>query len=35
MLAEPTQELLVDDNRELLGELIAVIEAESGFEVVA
>jgi DNA-binding NarL/FixJ family response regulator/EAL domain-containing protein (putative c-di-GMP-specific phosphodiesterase class I) len=32
--AEPTRVLLVDDNPGLLGELIAVIEAEPGFEVV-
>jgi DNA-binding NarL/FixJ family response regulator len=34
VLAEPTRVLLVDDNRDLLGELIAVIEAEPGFDVV-
>ena len=33
-LAEPTRVVLVDDNRDLLGELISVIEAEPGFEVV-
>ena len=34
VLAEPTRVLLVDDNLDLLSELIAVIEAEPGFEVV-
>ena len=34
VLAEPIRVLLVDDNRDLLGELIAVIEAEPGFDVV-
>ncbi len=34
VLAEPTRVLLVDDNHDLLGELIAVIEAEPGFDVV-
>ncbi len=34
LLTEPTRVVLVDDNRDLLGELISVIEAEPGFEVV-
>ena len=33
VIAEPTRVLLVDDNQDLLRELIAVVEAEPGFEV--
>ena len=35
VVAQPTRVLLVDDNQALLQELIAVVEAEPGFEVVA
>jgi DNA-binding NarL/FixJ family response regulator/EAL domain-containing protein (putative c-di-GMP-specific phosphodiesterase class I) len=34
VFAEPTRVLLVDDNADLLGEMVSVIESEPGFEVV-
>jgi DNA-binding NarL/FixJ family response regulator len=35
VIAEPTRVLLIDDSRELLGEMVSIVEKEPGFEVVA